>query len=124
MLEDGGHTWPGSPIPVDIQRFGNTSHAIDANEAMYKFFMDHPRTAACRTVHVGEACYDAVTAAMKSGTTGHPEWQGRLSVTSSFEDYQTVLHEDILADCPRPCETNTIVEVPTATTTTTTGTTV
>ena len=38
-IRTGGHTWPGGPVlPVD--RFGNTSQAIDATEEIFAFFQD------------------------------------------------------------------------------------
>lgn len=36
----GGHTWPGSPIPIDV--FGETSAAIDATAVIWEFFSGHP----------------------------------------------------------------------------------
>ena len=38
-IEEGGHTWPGG---LDIAFLGKTSHDIDANDAMWEFFEQHP----------------------------------------------------------------------------------
>jgi polyhydroxybutyrate depolymerase len=39
-IEGGGHTWPGSPIPVLI--LGKTTRDINATETMWTFFEQHP----------------------------------------------------------------------------------
>jgi polyhydroxybutyrate depolymerase len=40
IVEDGGHTWPGSPI--DNARLGHTTRQINADEVMWEFFDTHP----------------------------------------------------------------------------------
>lgn len=35
VIEDGGHTWPGS---ADVSRLGATTHEIDATEQIWQFF--------------------------------------------------------------------------------------
>jgi polyhydroxybutyrate depolymerase len=43
-LAGAGHTWPGGPpLPAALQReLGPTSHAVDANTTMWRFFEQHP----------------------------------------------------------------------------------
>ena len=38
-IEGGGHTWPGSPVPVPI--LGKTTKDINATETMWAFFQQH-----------------------------------------------------------------------------------
>ena len=46
-VEGGGHTWPGSQFSQAIVSIvGPTTMNINANEIMWKFFMDHPLRAA------------------------------------------------------------------------------
>jgi polyhydroxybutyrate depolymerase len=40
QIEGGGHTWPGSPIPVFV--LGKTTRDINATETMWAFFEQHP----------------------------------------------------------------------------------
>jgi len=37
---DGGHTWPGAELPIDV--LGETSRAIDATATIWEFFVAHP----------------------------------------------------------------------------------
>jgi polyhydroxybutyrate depolymerase len=41
-IEDGGHTWPGSPIVLTTPWSGNTRKDVIASERIWKFFEDHP----------------------------------------------------------------------------------
>jgi len=110
MIEEGGHTWPGSHA-FKADTFGYTTQEVSANDLMFDFFMRHPRKSVCRIAREGDACHGAVVRAMQEGPDGHPEWSGRLTHSSSFEDYQLLLHEYILADCARPC--SAAVQLPT-----------
>jgi polyhydroxybutyrate depolymerase len=40
-IDGGGHTWPGTDIL--LPQFGATSHDIDATDAMWDFFVAHPK---------------------------------------------------------------------------------
>lgn len=42
VIEDGGHTWPGSRISVE--RFGKTTRTISATDLIWEFFEAHPKT--------------------------------------------------------------------------------
>ncbi len=42
QIEDGGHTWPGSPILLTTPWSGNTSKDIIASELIWEFFEKHP----------------------------------------------------------------------------------
>ena len=45
-VDDGGHTWPGSPMSVTLGDVtGRTTMSIDADALMWGFFTDHPLTA-------------------------------------------------------------------------------
>lgn len=41
-IHGGGHTWPGSPLILPEAIVGLTSDAVDASEAMWAFFTQHP----------------------------------------------------------------------------------
>merc|ERR1719414_1161800 len=66
--------------------------------------MKHPEKNFCHTAEKGELCYKAVQKAMSEGPSAHPEWGGRLTASSVFEDYQYELHLGIWSDCPQPCK--------------------
>merc|ERR1712176_562680 len=74
---------------------------------IWKFFKEHPLKSKCYTAQLGQSCYEAVKKAMQEHPSQHPEWEGKISENSTFEEYQSVLHYGILADCPRPCERQT-----------------
>ena len=41
-IEGGGHTWPGSPSSLRIEKFlGSTNYDISANEQIWDFFSNH-----------------------------------------------------------------------------------
>ncbi|MBW2365416.1 MAG: hypothetical protein JRF25_10205 [Deltaproteobacteria bacterium] len=42
QIEDGGHTWPGSPIVLTSFWSGKTNKDITASELIWKFFEEHP----------------------------------------------------------------------------------
>lgn len=61
----------------------------------------------CRTAVQGEDCYAAVTWAMTYGIRSNPEWYPGLTVSSSFEAFQTLFYDRAInsAVCPTlPCE--------------------
>jgi hypothetical protein len=63
-----------------------------------------PTTAgACHTAVAGEKCYGDVDWAMKTGIHQHPEWYPGLSQSSSFEEFQTHMHDIGYSECPMPC---------------------
>ncbi len=43
-IEDGGHTWPGSPTGevFEMAGFGKTTTDLDATDRMWRFFLEHP----------------------------------------------------------------------------------
>lgn len=42
VIENGGHTWPGSPVVVMAPWAGETNQDIKATELMWQFFASHP----------------------------------------------------------------------------------
>jgi len=58
----------------------------------------------CHTAKVGEACYEGVEWAMEKGIRQEPDWYPGLNRTSSFEDFQAILHESQHHHCPAPCK--------------------
>jgi polyhydroxybutyrate depolymerase len=42
QIEDGGHTWPGSPITLTASWAGKTNRDIVAIDLIWEFFMAHP----------------------------------------------------------------------------------
>jgi len=119
QMDDGGHTWPGTPHHFSEKVFGKTNREIDANSMMWHFFDSHPRGSVCHTSLPGELCYSTVQRAMQAGLAVHPEWKSRLTNSSSFEEFQAVLHDDIYGDCPQPCPPSTGNQVGNLTTTVT-----
>lgn len=61
----------------------------------------------CRTVSSSEMCYTNVLYGMRRGLSEHPEWFPGLDETSSFEDFQAVLHRNPDLKCPKPCACKT-----------------
>jgi polyhydroxybutyrate depolymerase len=47
-VKGGGHTWPGSPMPIDKKWWkklvGETTQDISATDTMWEFFKKHPKT--------------------------------------------------------------------------------
>ena len=41
VIHGGGHTWPGSKIPLPL--LGKTTHSISATDIMWDFFVAHPK---------------------------------------------------------------------------------
>lgn len=41
VIEDGGHTWPGSPLDLSSRGLGNTTASLDATETLWAFFDRH-----------------------------------------------------------------------------------
>jgi polyhydroxybutyrate depolymerase len=44
VIEGGGHTWPGRPMPFGL--LGLSTKSISANDLMWEFFKKHPMKAA------------------------------------------------------------------------------
>lgn len=57
----------------------------------------------CRTASPGDPCFERVRWAMERGIDLHPEWYPVLTRTSSFEQFQELLHARDAGGCPRPC---------------------
>lgn len=66
-----------------------------------------PAVASCRTALPGETCYNHVEWAMSDGIFSNPQWYPGLSPSSSFEEFQSLLHktESNGGACPLPCTT-------------------
>uniref|UniRef100_A0A7S2J4F0 Uncharacterized protein n=1 Tax=Zooxanthella nutricula TaxID=1333877 RepID=A0A7S2J4F0_9DINO len=83
------------------------SGAIDAAPGAQHFDAEHESH--CSTAVKGQTCYDDVMFGVKQGITEHPEWYPGLSASSSFEDFQGVLHRNPELQCPKPCPCKTAV---------------
>ena len=44
IIDGGGHTWPGTAIPLPPGRFGLTTKQLDASTTIWDFFKAHPLT--------------------------------------------------------------------------------
>lgn len=64
----------------------------------------------CHTTVKGQSCYDDVLFGMEKGIQKHPEWYPQLTPSSSFEDFQKVLHKNKELNCPVPCACRTAQE--------------
>lgn len=64
-----------------------------------------PPVASCHTALPGETCYKHVEWAMSEGIFSNPQWYPGLSSSSSFEEFQNLLHKTKANDgaCPLPC---------------------
>merc|ERR1712232_1323193 len=62
----------------------------------------------CEAAVPGTACFRDVVWAMSHGIQQHPEWYPTLSASSSFDDFQTFLHETKQnnGNCEAPCGLN------------------
>jgi len=60
---------------------------------------------ACRTSAEGDACFEKVLWAMRTGVVEHPDWYSPLTSSSSFEEFQRHLHgvARLSGECPEPC---------------------
>lgn len=104
MIKGGGHTWPGSDFDFQEKfQFGHTTHDIHAAKFMQQFFIKHQMPRKCHTAERGEACHAAVTSAMSRGASRNPGLLAGLNETPTFEEVQMRLHENIEANCPKPC---------------------
>lgn len=56
----------------------------------------------CHTVSEGE-CFKAVKWAQTQGIYSHPHWYPKMTNTSSFGEFQVILHNSTHTDCPMPC---------------------
>merc|ERR1712060_175675 len=59
--------------------------------------------AKCSTAQKGDRCFKHLRWAMKIGIVRHPQWYPNLTVQSSFEDFQDLLHSRGLHHCQKPC---------------------
>lgn len=63
-----------------------------------------PPCESCYTAKEGDNCFQAVKYAMTQGIYAHPAWYpGALPKSSSFEEFQGVIHSQQSAVCPKPC---------------------
>lgn len=75
-----------------------------------------PQPTTCRTSVAGEECHGAVTWAKETGIQLHPDWYPGLSIQSTFEEFQHLLHRGghgpgqngvaNYAGCDLPCRTS------------------
>eukprot|EP00931_Biecheleriopsis_adriatica_P038341 TRINITY_DN21967_c0_g1_i1.p1 TRINITY_DN21967_c0_g1~~TRINITY_DN21967_c0_g1_i1.p1 ORF type:complete len:333 (-),score=41.36 TRINITY_DN21967_c0_g1_i1:142-1140(-) len=61
----------------------------------------------CCVAAPGDRCYEAVEWAMNTGIWQHPDWYPGISGSSSFVEFQAVLHRDKTGNCPDPCPSTT-----------------
>lgn len=66
-----------------------------------------PAPCGCHTALPGETCHSAVTWAMQTGIRTNPEWYSGLTASSSFKQFQLVLHLDGHHNCSAPCRCHT-----------------
>mmetsp|Transcript_127359 Transcript_127359/g.254425 ORF Transcript_127359/g.254425 Transcript_127359/m.254425 type:complete len:710 (-) Transcript_127359:55-2184(-) len=57
----------------------------------------------CKTAAFNTECYNRVLWVMRDGVLQHPKWYPNLTVTSSFEEVQALLHEKNECNCDMPC---------------------
>jgi len=57
----------------------------------------------CNTAAFNTECYNRVIWVMRDGVLQHPKWYPNLTVTSSFEEVQALLHEKNECNCDMPC---------------------
>merc|ERR1711957_285318 len=57
----------------------------------------------CHTAQPGEACFKGVRWAMRHGIRIHPDRYPGLSAESTFEEFQSVLHQANQERCAMPC---------------------
>jgi polyhydroxybutyrate depolymerase len=43
IVDGGGHTWPGHPVPAFEKSFGHTTMDVDATKLIFEFFFAHTR---------------------------------------------------------------------------------
>jgi len=65
----------------------------------------HASDPSCHTATSDEEseCYVHVKWAKEHGIFGHPTWYPGLSASSTFEEFQSLLHSSGHGSCPRPC---------------------
>lgn len=70
----------------------------------------------CADAAQGDECYGHVIWAMEAGIVDHPAWYPGLTPSSSFRDFQALLHETGASGgaCPRPCSEGTVTPAPPA----------
>jgi hypothetical protein len=86
----------------------NASSSFEDFQLVLHFGGHHncPAPCGCHTALPGESCHSAVKWAMEDGIHGNPEWYPGLTSSSSFEEFQIVLHLQGLHGCPAPCKDN------------------
>jgi len=57
----------------------------------------------CQNARQGSDCFNHILFAMNHGIFENPSWYPSLSQTSSFRDFQALLHGVSRNECPRPC---------------------
>jgi len=60
----------------------------------------------CQDATPGSECHDSVLWAMDEGVHKNPQWYPGLSATSSFSEFQQVLHEGGHGGCQAPCSSD------------------
>jgi len=61
----------------------------------------------CETASPGTLCHSEVLWAIQSGVQANPEWYPGLTASSSFEEFQLILHVGGHHNCPAPCDCHT-----------------
>jgi len=81
---------------------GNVVHTKAPPNSITTFLMPGS-SEACHTAEPHDLCYKEVSWAMGNGINEHPEWYPGLTASSSFEEFQQVLHQGHHGDCAAPC---------------------
>lgn len=102
----------------------------DANQRRSPF-RDISGSKDCEDPSSSDQCYETVSWARHNGILEHPEWYDPLNRTSTFQEFQTLLHDEGHGGCSLPCvqprsqqheTTTTSITSTTATATITTST--
>jgi len=79
---------------------------VDADEAdPRRAQASNPAAPTCRNAVYGDPCHRHVMWAMLSGIHEHPEWYPGLSSSSTFREFQQLLHAGGFPECKAPCGT-------------------
>lgn len=80
-------------------------NAHGARAGMHLLFREHAADDSCHISIEGEKCHKHVVWAKSVGIRQHPEWYPELTLSSSFEEFQSHLHRKNHHGCPCPLQT-------------------
>jgi len=86
---------------AEIIMASNLSAATNSTSNTTTFTTTFEKT--CQTAAFDTECYNRVLWVMRDGVLQHPKWYPNLTVTSSFEEVQALLHEKNECECEMPC---------------------